>query len=153
MFLVGVFTFRLVLTFPVTVKSLALGVILFIESLLTYSFMRSATLTSYAGFLGKLITYKELYIEIVMLVLWTILTRDFIGLLMPLRMGKAKISSVFKRIRESSVMLREEFMTLKYKIFSHYNEQPLPYLMLNPDSNPTKLTDALLSPASELTSY
>lgn len=61
-YLIGVFTFRIVLSFPVTLKSLVLGLILFLESLLTYSFMRTTTLTSYGGFLGQLLTYKEVYI-------------------------------------------------------------------------------------------
>lgn len=41
-----------------------------------------------------------------MLILWTILTRDFIGLLLPISMGKAKVSSAFKRIRETTVTLK-----------------------------------------------
>lgn len=105
-YLVGVFTFRIVLTFPVSLKSMLLGFVLFVESLLTYSFLRANTLASYAGFLGQLVRYKEVYIEVIMLVLWTILTRDFIGLLLPVQIGKAKVSKVFRTIRETTIILK-----------------------------------------------
>lgn len=43
-------------------------------------------------------------------------------------------------------------MHLKHKIFSHYPEQPLPFLLLNADPEPITISTALFAPSNPITS-